>query len=497
MEKKKVRKQFAFRIGKAFRNLVMIGCAMGMLATSVGMSVSATGTVTATEMKNEKKTEKKVEIGKKTSASAYITAKDWPKGPSVESGGAVLMEAETGTVLYAKNPDTLFYPASITKIMTALLTLENSKLTDTVTFTKEALDDVPPGYVMIPVLDGEKMSVNDALHVLLLYSSNDIANGLAISHSGSIKEFSKVMNERAAQAGAKNTHFSNPSGLHETTHYTTPYDMCRIMRECIKWDAFNEIGGERIYTLNKNNKRKKAFTFAAKHKMLFPSSEYYYKYMVSGKTGYTSQANNTLITYAEKDGMKLICCTMKGGHGVAYKDTKALFEYGFDHFKVVDASSSDKRFTLKDAGIFASGDSPLADSFQIEIPEGSKVVLPSGVGLNKVDTDIRYLKKAEDGCFAEVDYQYEGMLVGTARLKMISHLKDESDAFHFESSQETETAQEHSKDALQDIWNRTRNIDVRIVLAVAVLVVALIVYIVIKTIRRRDGRIHFNRKRKR
>lgn len=442
----------------------------------------------------------KAEIGKKTSASAYIKAKDWPKGPAVESVSAVLMEVNTGTVLYAKNPDTQLYPASITKIMTALLTLEHSKLTDTVVYEGEAINALPPGYVSINAVEGEEMSVEECLRALLMYSANDVANALAVHDAGTIADFAVKMNERAEQAGAKNTHFNNPSGLHESNHYTTAYDMCCIMRECIQYDAFNEIAGDRLYTLKANNKRKEDFTFAAKHHMVFPTSPDYYEYCVSGKTGYTSEAGNTLITYAEKDGMKLVCCVMKAGSGVAYTDTKALFNYGFDNFSVIDVSGEEERFTLKDAGIFASKDMASDASFNISIPEECYVVLPSGVGLNKVDTDIRYLKDAQDGCFAEIDYKYEDMLVGSARLKMSSTESAGEEHFDFAShaGEETESAVNSETDnGLKDIWNQTKNIDVRIVITVIAVVVFAAAAGIIIAVRRKDDRIRFDRKRKR
>lgn len=506
--------------GKYIRRFAALCCCMCLLGEMTGiqaMTVYASGTQAETKASSEAKAEtkkaekksqkeQKVEIGKKTKASAYIKAKDWPKGPSVEAEGAVLMEAETGTVLYAKNPDTQLYPASITKIMTALLTLEDSKLTDTVVYEGEALTPLPRNYVELTVSPGEKMSVEDSLCALLMMSANNVANALAVHDSGTIADFAEKMNERAVQAGAKNTHFNNPSGLHEKNHYTTPYDMCRIMRECIQYDEFKEIAGSRVHTLAKTKtlKTKEQRTIYALHRMLFSTRSEYYEYCVCGKTGYTDQARNTLVTYAEKDGLKLVCCVMGCGGGVSYSDTEALFEYGFDNFSVADASDSEERFTLKDAGIFASEDMVSVASFNIEIPEESLVVLPTGVGLNKVDTEIKYLTDAEDGCFAEVDYKYQGMVVGSARLKMGSKTMDSTESFDFDSHAETEPgtdAENDNEDAkmnkLEDIWSRTKNIDVRIIIGIAIAVVLIVIICIIVTIRKKDNRIHFNKKHRR
>lgn len=502
------------KAGKYIRKLAAVCCCVCLLGEMTGVqAMTAYATGAQSEIKNSSKTaetkkdnekEQKVEIGKKTKASAYIKAKDWPKGPSVEAESAVLMEAETGTVLYAKNPDTQLYPASITKIMTALLTLEENKLTDTVVYEGEAFRELPPNYTFLTVSQGEKMSVEDCVSGLLMKSYNNVANALAVHSAGSIDAFAEKMNERAVQAGAKNTHFTNPSGEHEENHYTTAYDMCMIMRDCIQIDEFVEIAGARVHTMQATNKRKEKFDIYALHKMLFPSSEYYYEYCVCGKTGYTDMARNTLVTYAEKDGMKLICVVMKCGRGVHYQDTKALFDYGFSNFSVVDSLDSEERFTLKDAGIFASEDMASASSFNIEIPEKSSIVLPAGVGLNKIDTEIQYLTDAEDGCFAEVDYKYQGMVVGSARLKMSSAASDNTESFDFDSHVETELAEDVQRDnedsetnKLEDIWSRTKNIDVRIIIGIVAAILLIAIVCIIVTIRRKDNRIHFNKKRRR
>jgi hypothetical protein len=234
--------------------------------------------------------------------------------------------------------------------------------------------------------------------------------------------------------------------------------------------------------------------------MLFPSSEHYYEYCVCGKTGYTDQARNTLVTYAEKDGMKLICVVMGCGLGVQYADTETLFNFGFDNFSVIDASDSDERFTLKDEGIFASGDMASSTSFNIEIPEQSFVVLPSGVSLSKVDTNIQYLTDTEDGYFAEIDYLYEGMTVGSARLKMTDATPADGESFDFDShaeQEESEAAESQGDGGLGDIWSRTKNIDVRVVIVEVVGIILIIAICIIRRIRKKDDRIRFDKKRKR
>lgn len=496
------------RLGRSFLVLVSIIGFLTAIAGSLSISVQAET--------------KKPKIGKATSASAYITAEDWPKGPKVEAYSAVLMEAETGTVLYAKNPDTQLYPASITKIMTALLSLENCNLTDQMTFSEEAVKALPPNYVSMGASAGEQMSVEDCLNALLIDSANDAANCLAVHQSGNIADFVKLMNQRAKEAGAQKTHFNNPSGLHEENHYTTAYDMCAILRACVKLDAFNEIAGKRTHTIPKTNKHDERL-FYAKHKMLFPTHSAYYPYVVSGKTGYTDEAQNTLVTYAEKDGLKLVCCVMKCGQGITYKDTRTLFEFGFNNFHVADASGIDDRFTLKDAGIFATEDADAFSSFRIVLKNQTPIVLPTGAGFSKIETKLEYLPEIEDNCFAEVEFLYEGMTVGTARLQLQDNSAATETKFDFDAHKENsgtdradvsdaqkqneeESGEVSDKDTsrpdssgtlLDDIWSQTRTVDIRIVAGIAVAVILLIAGIVIIIVRKNDDRIRYDKGRRR
>lgn len=501
-----------YRLWRSFWIFVSVISLLGVTAGSLPISAQAET--------------KKPKIGKATSASRYITAEDWPEEPKVDAYSAVLMEVETGTVLYAKNPDTQMYPASITKIMTALLTLENCKLTDQMTFSEEAIKALPPNYVSMGAAVGEQMKVEDCVNALLIYSANDAANCLAVHQAGSIPAFVKLMNQRAKEAGAKKTHFNNPSGLHEENHYTTAYDMCRILRACAKLDTFNEIAGRRTYTIPRTNKNPER-VYYAKHKMLFPTHSAYYPYVVSGKTGYTDEAGNTLVTYAEKDGLKLVCCVMKCGQGITYKDTKTLFEYGFNNFHMADASGIDNRFTLTDVGIFGTEDVDSFSNFRIALKNQSPVVLPTGAGFSKIETKLEYLPEIEDNCFAEVEFQYEGMTVGTARLQFLGNSAGSGETFNFDTDEGAEvaegsgeeetagngyaessgepTAAGENADALnggnklffEDIWSQTKTVDIRVAAAIAVVAAVIIAVIVTAIIKKKDDRIRYDTKRRR
>lgn len=249
------------------------------------------------------------------------------QAPEIAAEGAVLMDAATGKVLYGKNADQQFYPASITKVMTALLTVENCNLSDVVTFSRTATTNLESGAVTISLTEGDQLTVKDSLYALLLKSANEVANGLAEHMGGTIDNFANMMNVRAAQLGCTGTHFANPNGLNNAAHLTTPYDMALIARAAYANPVISQISTTTAYQMPAT-KLGAAKTITMGHKMLYPTDSRYYPGMVGGKTGYTSKAGNTLVTCVEQNGVRLVVVVMKAG-GTHYTDTKALLDYGF------------------------------------------------------------------------------------------------------------------------------------------------------------------------
>ena len=190
--------------------------------------------------------------------SAYAddaeTVNSWPQAPSIYGASAILMDADSGAILYASNAHERLYPASITKIMTGLLAIENLNLNDTITYTNQILITIPSDAAKLGLVEGETTTIRDALYALLLRSANEVATGLAFQVSGSESEFAKLMTERAAQAGALDTHFANASGLHQEDHYTTAYDMAMIAKTAMANPEFATIWGSENYTLAATNK---------------------------------------------------------------------------------------------------------------------------------------------------------------------------------------------------------------------------------------------------
>lgn len=258
--------------------------------------------------------------------------------PSVQAEGAYLYNATTGETLFEKNGSKTFYPASITKLMTALLVLENCKLEDVVTYHSSAVDNLESGAVKLGLTEGDTLTVKDSLYALLLKSANDVAAGLAEHVAGSQEAFSKMMNERAKALGCTNTNFENPHGLNNSNHYTTPHDMALIAAEAFKNSTLCEINSTLSYTIPATKKVTTARTIALGHKMFYKNDSRYYEGIIGGKTGYTSKAGNTLVSCVEKDGVRLIAVVLKSSQS-HYQDTKAMLDYGFQFVKQEQVNS--------------------------------------------------------------------------------------------------------------------------------------------------------------
>ena len=392
----------------------------------------------------------------------YVTAENWPQAPVVEAEGAVLMDAITGTVLYEKNANHTYYPASITKIMTGLLAAEHCSLDEVVTYSHDAVYTVPVGYANIAAVEGEQMTVEDCIYALLLPSANDAANALGEHISGSIEDFSQMMNERAAQLGAKHTHFVNPSGIHNEEHWTTPYDMAMIMRGCALNETFMQIDSAQTYVLPPTQLQEEERPMANLHRMLFPAREEYYEYVLGGKTGYTTPAGNTLVTYAEKGDMKLVCVVMHS-MDTTYEDTKVLLEYGFNNFRMYQPAQTDDRYTLESNGFFE--DSMEEDrQASIEFQDGGWVILPQNVSFFDTEPELTYVNNedSQSDVFADLTYYYQGMEVGQASLRLITaadeafdfdqHPAEGRSAGQVESIPETLAGQNDKSVILINVW---------------------------------------------
>ena len=259
--------------------------------------------------------------------------------PIISSESAVLIEIESGEILYEKNSDRPMFPASTTKIMTALLTLENLNLSDKITVPE---DMGPADGSAMYLLPGETFSVRELLDGLLVKSANDAAVLLARTISGDTDKFAILMNQRAKEIGCKNTHFANPNGLHNPNHTISAYDMALIAREAMKNEILKSIVSQVNVTLNETAQPPEKRYFRNTNRFLWSESkiilnnEYIpIKYdVVDGiKTGYTGEAGNCLVSSGEKNGIRVISVIFKSQGYEVYRDSRILLDYGFDNFE--------------------------------------------------------------------------------------------------------------------------------------------------------------------
>lgn len=257
----------------------------------------------------------------------------WPQAADIASDTGILMDADTGTVLFDKGGDQQRYPASITKIMTLLVAVENSSMDEQVTFTETGVRNVAADSSNINSKVGEVMTMQDCLHALMIISANDAAAQIAEHVGGTEQNFIDMMNQRAAEIGCTNTHFANSSGLPDENHYSSAKDMALIFREGLKNKDFRSVLGDADYTIQPTNMTSDKRVMHTHHPMFAPESDIYYPGCIGGKTGFTNLAAHTLVTAVEQNGTTYIAVVM---HGVELStcclDSKALFDYGFGNF---------------------------------------------------------------------------------------------------------------------------------------------------------------------
>ena len=255
------------------------------------------------------------------------SCEEWPDGPAVGAQGAILMEAETGTILYAKNIHEELYPASVTKILTCLIGAERCQMDEDVVMSHEAVFSIPRDSSNIGLDEGEIITVEQCLYGILVASANEAANALAEHVSGSMEEFVKLMNERAKELGCQNSHFVTTNGLHDEQHYTSPYDLALIAKEFFKNELLCKMSSTPTYHIPQSPTQPDDDLYANTHnQLLFPGGKYNYEYVVGSKTGFTQDSRQTLVSCAEKDGMRLICVVMREETPHQFEDTISLFE---------------------------------------------------------------------------------------------------------------------------------------------------------------------------
>lgn len=420
------------------------------------------------------------------------TWENWPAGPQVYAESAIVMEASTGTILYSKDIDAQHYPASITKIMTVLLALENLDLDEEITFSHNAVYSIDYGSSSIARDEGEILTVEECLYAIMLESANECSNAIAEHISGSIEAFAELMNQRAAELGCTNTHFVNANGLPNDEHYTSAHDMALITREAIKHEEFRKISSTPRYTLRATNKKPEELLMNNHHYMISShiTSRFIDDTVFAGKTGYTSVALNTLVTCATRNGMDLIVVTMKtqgsGEKGVpVYTDTANLLNYASENFHKVNISENETNFTLGQNEMFDTGSSIFGTTTpMIEMDRDGYIVMPVNADFSSASPKLNFVDSEDSNVIATLDYTYSGQPVGSTTLLLKESNIQE---FNFQKTdEETENSTQESTPSAQTETEETVNlikINLRVIgIAVCILLILLVLILLIRKI---------------
>lgn len=329
----------------------------------------------------------------------------WPAGTGIYAEAGIVMDAENGAILYAKNIDQREYPASITKLLTALLAFEYADMDDQVVITPECLTCLGQGYASIGMKEGNVITMEQALYAMLLASSNEVAYAVAETVAKKQGEdyqwFLDEMNRKVEELGGVNSHFANANGVFDEQHYTCARDMALIACALFKYPEFFTICQTANYTIPASDTTEE-HVFQQKHEMLLPGYKNYYEYAVGGKTGYTTEANNTLVTMADNGELKLVCVTLKAYPGHVYPDTKALLDYGFSNFRKVKIGDGQKNKGIQ------------------KIPDDAYVTLPEGIDLANLKTSVDRKKGSKNE--GVLRYTYEEHPVGEVQVEVSEEL---------------------------------------------------------------------------
>ncbi len=414
---------------------------------------------------------------------------NWPTGPAVYAQSAIVMEAETGMILYAKDMEAKHYPASITKIMTALVTLEHCELDEEIEYSYHATHSIEYGSSSIARTEGEILTVEETLYALMLASANECANALAEHIAGSIEEFAVLMNEKAKELGCVNTHFSNANGLHDENHYTCAYDMALITKAALENEDFRRISGEDYYTLRATNKNDEELLIQNHHYMIssYKTNKYLDETIFSGKTGYTSDALNTLVTCGSRNNMDIIVVTMRTNstaeRGVPlFTDTAALLDYA-NNFQKLNISDNEKTFVIGNAYDFSMESNDLDTSTSlISIDKNSTVILPNNVSFEDALPSITFEEHPE-GNKAYLTYEYAGQTVGKASITLE---ESQEENFYFsETVSEDGTVSKQSGPRFITI-----NIKIILIIVSVLLGIILLVYFIYSFYQRNRAKIY-------
>ncbi|MDR2889893.1 MAG: D-alanyl-D-alanine carboxypeptidase [Lachnospiraceae bacterium] len=389
---------------------------------------------------------------------------NWPPGPAIGAEAAILMDANTGVILYAKNIDQPLFPASTTKLMTCLLAVEHASLNDMIPFSNDAVFGLEWDSSNIGMDVGQSLSLEEALYGILIGSANEVANAVAEYVGGSMDEFAIMMTEKARELGCKNTNFTNAHGLHDDDHYTTAYDLALIASAFFQNELLSKVANTDSYHFMPTPTQPDDFIKRNKHRLV--NGEIEYENIIGGKTGYTSTARQTLVTCAEENNMKLICVILKEESPEQFNDTVKLFDYGFSNFQTANVAEHETRYNIENSSFFQTGNDVFGDSSPLlNLNSSSYVILPKTIEFADLASDISYQDENAQSV-AEINYYYHGAFVGQATIDFAT---DSRSTYDFDPHLPTEDVTSEA-DAGKVIFVNIINV-ILILLGVAALII--------------------------
>lgn len=398
----------------------------------------------------------------------------WPNGPDVSSESAVLMDINTGTILYEKNMNEQLYPASTTKILTTLLALENCSLDEVVTFSHNAVYSIERDSSHIGIVEGEQLTMEQCLYGIMLESANEVSNAVGEHVAGSVEAFANMMNQKAKELGCDNTNFVNCNGLPNENHVTSAHDLALIGRAAMHNEMFRTITATTSYTIPPTNLQVEPRYLSNHHKML-PNRKYYYPDCIGGKTGYTDVARQTLVTFAKRGDLELVCVVMKAESPSQFTDTKALFDWGFENFQIINIAQNEKKYNIENSSFFNTDSNVFGNTSSIvTINKNGAIILPTTAAFSDAQSNLTY-DSTSNNSIGTLTYTYGGKDVGSTTIDLTALNIPQ---FNFSSVTTPTTSPNATTDsATKAVVKETSNVNV-----VPIIVITVIIFIILLSI---------------
>ena len=398
---------------------------------------------------------------------------NWPVGPSVGAYSAILMDANTGVILYEKNIDEKMFPASTTKLISCLIAMESEKtnLNDMVYFSEDAVMSVPRDASNMGMDVGEEMTVEECLYGILVVSANEVCNALAEYVCGDIDSFVDLMNERAKELGCTHTHFNNSHGYTDPNHYTTAHDLALIANAFFKNELLAKISRTPTYHWYATDTQPDDIVLGSTN--YFMKGRYECDGIIGSKTGFTDESRQVLVTCAERNDLRLICVVMQEETPYQYDDTLSLLNYGFSNFNKIKVSDYDSKYTITDNNFFHSKSAVFGDTSDIlSFDRNSYIILPKTISFEDLNSSIEYTNDSNSHVVASVNYYYDDVYLGNSDI-VFSNNNENSFVFD-----ETEPVIEETEDIEKE--KLTINLDYIVYGIAALFAVILITYVIRK-----------------